>query len=116
MIRLLRERGLLAEVEAVAKAHCATVDEILGPRRFKSIVSARRATAMMLREKGLSYPQIGTLLGGRDHTTIMALCKAKPRCVCGGHFNDHLARPPHAWPTRGCVGFAIANANTERAA
>jgi len=44
--------------------------------REQEIVKARDLIVYLLREYGdLSYPAIGRLLGGRDHTTVMHACE-----------------------------------------
>jgi chromosomal replication initiation ATPase DnaA len=49
-------------------------DTIRGPRRDKWIVTIRRSIAELLFNTGLlSYSEIGRMLGGRHHTTIMSL-------------------------------------------
>ena len=49
-----------------------TYQDLRGARRLRSIVFARQiAMALCRSELGLSYPQIGRLFGGRDHTTVM---------------------------------------------
>lgn len=56
--------------------------EVLGPRRFPHLVAARQLTAYALRRYfGLSYPRIGRLLGGRDHTTIIHACRSVERAL-----------------------------------
>jgi chromosomal replication initiator protein len=46
--------------------------QLRGPKRDASIVKARQVTMFLLKNKmGLTYTEIGNLLGGRDHTTIM---------------------------------------------
>jgi len=64
-----RQANLL-QVEAIAKAHCFTLEDILGPRKFKPLVAVRRKCAVMLREKGHTMTEIGRILR-RDHTTIV---------------------------------------------
>jgi len=63
-----RQANLL-QIEAIAKAHCFTLEDILGPRKFKPLVEVRRKCAVMLREKGLTTTEIGRILR-RDHSTI----------------------------------------------
>jgi chromosomal replication initiation ATPase DnaA len=71
-----RQANLL-QVEAIAKAHCFTLEDILGPRKFKPLVAVRRKCAVMLREKGHTMTEIGRILR-RDHTTIVhALQKSR---------------------------------------
>jgi chromosomal replication initiation ATPase DnaA len=59
----------LLQVEAIAKAHHFTLEDILGPRKFKPLVEVRRKCAVMLREKGHTTTEIGRILR-RDHSTI----------------------------------------------
>jgi chromosomal replication initiator protein len=43
-----------------------------GPKRDASLVKARQVAMFLMKtELGLTYAEIGNLLGGRDHTTIM---------------------------------------------
>lgn len=47
-------------------------DDLLGKRRQKELVHPRQISMYLLkRELNHSYPMIGRLLGGKDHTTIM---------------------------------------------
>jgi len=72
-----RQANML-EIEAIAKSHCFTLEDILGPRKFKHLVAVRRKCIVMLREKGYSTTEIGRIMGGRDHSTIChALQKSK---------------------------------------
>lgn len=46
--------------------------QIKGPKRDASLVRARQVAMYLLKENlGLTHVEIGNLLGGRDHTTIM---------------------------------------------
>lgn len=46
--------------------------QLKGPKRDASLVRARQVTMYLLKsELGLTYVEIGNVLGGRDHTTIM---------------------------------------------
>ena len=46
--------------------------QLRGPKRDASLVKARQITMYLLKNKlGLTYTEIGNLLGGRDHTTVM---------------------------------------------
>ncbi len=51
--------------------------ELLSPSRLPILVDARALCSVMLREKGLSYPAIGAMLG-RDHSSIMHLVETFP--------------------------------------
>lgn len=49
-----------------------TVDQIKSPRRNKSICRARHAAMWLLtRYGGLSLPEVGRRMGGRDHSTVL---------------------------------------------
>jgi len=46
--------------------------QLKGPKRDASLVKARQITMFLLKhELGMTYTEIGNVLGGRDHTTIM---------------------------------------------
>lgn len=46
--------------------------QLKGPKRDASLVKARQVTMYLLKkELGLTYVEIGNILGGRDHTTVM---------------------------------------------
>ncbi|WP_342643467.1 helix-turn-helix domain-containing protein [Rhodoligotrophos ferricapiens] len=68
--RLLPHQKIL---HAVAEVTGVTVGEMKGPRRHPHIVRARQIAMWFIRNHSphLSYPKIGQLLGGKDHTTIM---------------------------------------------
>lgn len=68
-------QATLLQVEAIAKEHCFTIEDILGPRKFKHLVTVRRKCIVMLREKGYSTTEIGRIMGGRDHSTIVHALK-----------------------------------------
>ena len=74
-IVLVDSRGMtprqanLLEIEAIAKVYGYTVDDILGKRRLKALVSVRRQCVNMLHEKGYSTTEIGRIMN-RDHSTI----------------------------------------------
>jgi len=59
-------------LSVVAKFYNITQADIIGQKRNKEIVLPRQVSIYLMRkELNLSYPKIGSLLGGRDHTTIM---------------------------------------------
>lgn len=59
-------------VERVAAEHGTSVREIMSSSRYKSTNIARQAVYFALRnETGLSYPEIGKRIGGRDHSSVM---------------------------------------------
>lgn len=56
----------------VIRFYKTTHEEILSPRRLKEYAEIRSVIANLLREiTSLSLPAIGSVLGGRDHTTIL---------------------------------------------
>ncbi len=60
----------------VAAYYMLNPEDILGHRKMKHLIDARWVFAKALRVKGrLSYPQIGHIIGGRDHTTIIHACR-----------------------------------------
>ncbi|MGE3270947.1 MAG: chromosomal replication initiator protein DnaA, partial [Chloroflexota bacterium] len=62
-------------LNAVARHFGVTVDELRGKARHKEIVAPRHLAMYLLREDaGLSFPQIGQLLGGRDHSSVVHAC------------------------------------------
>ena len=74
----------LASVDAihsiVAQSYGVSLDELLSRDRHKTLVEARQVVMWFLRERGYSLPEIGRLVGGRDHTTVMAaLAKLRRR-------------------------------------
>jgi len=71
-----RQANML-QIEAIAKAHRFTLEDILGPRKFKPLVAVRRKCIVVLRQKGHTTTEIGRIMN-RDHTTIVhALQKSR---------------------------------------
>jgi chromosomal replication initiator protein len=63
-------------VRRVAETFGLTVDRILGRDRTKQVALPRQIAMYLLREEAsCSLPQIGEVLGGRDHTTVMYGCE-----------------------------------------
>lgn len=58
-------------VERVADVTAVTVDEMLSRTRRSEIAEARQIAAWILRQSGLSLPQIARNLGLIDHTTVI---------------------------------------------
>lgn len=78
-----------AVLVAVAVATGVAVETITGPRRLKSAANARHLAVYLLRRTShLSYPEIGALLGGRDHSTIMHA----DRKIAGRRQDPEIAR------------------------
>lgn len=67
-------------IESVAAVYGVAHADIVGRQRTKSIAEARMLVALLgKRCTRLSYPELGQALGGRDHTTVMALVKSAER-------------------------------------
>ncbi|MFY9484484.1 MAG: chromosomal replication initiator protein DnaA [Patescibacteria group bacterium] len=59
-------------VEAICRFFGVSREDLMGKKRSKELVYPRHIAMYLLRnEVNMSYPQIGNLLGDRDHTTIM---------------------------------------------
>lgn len=63
-------------IRRVAQAFNLTAADLVGKERRGDIVGARAVVARILRDRNISYPTIGRLMGGRDHSTIVN-CIAK---------------------------------------
>lgn len=62
--------------EQVAKRFDTDPRAILGSKRSKEIVLARQVAMLLCREElGLSYPALGRLFGGKDHSTVLHAVK-----------------------------------------
>ena len=58
--------------ETVAKFYGISAEDIKGSKKPKNIAYPRQIAMYLTREMlDLSYPQIGEIFGGRDHTTVM---------------------------------------------
>jgi chromosomal replication initiator protein len=63
-------------LEAVADAEGVSVEDLIGQNRSAKIAIPRQLAMYILRQYNeISLPQIGDLLGGRDHTTVMYATK-----------------------------------------
>ena len=59
-------------IEQVSQHFKVTTDELLGKRRTKKIAQARQvAMYLLMHELEMSPTQVGRLLGGRDHATVI---------------------------------------------
>jgi chromosomal replication initiator protein len=77
-------------VKAVAEVFGLTVDRLTGHDRTREVVLPRQIAMYLLREEAnCSLPQIGTALGGRDHTTILYGCNKVAELI---ERDDHLRR------------------------
>lgn len=63
-------------LDAVCGYYNIPANEIIGKSRKKEVVVPRQIAMYLLREEGGStYPSIGSVFGGRDHTTAMHACE-----------------------------------------
>lgn len=59
-------------LQATAKYHQLSMDDLLSKRRTKAVVRARQIAMYLAREEtDASFPQIGAALGGRNHSTVL---------------------------------------------
>ena len=57
---------------AVASYYGTTVEALKGPRRHRAVAFPRAVAMYLCRNRlGLSYPAIGSVFGGKDHSTVM---------------------------------------------
>lgn len=61
----------MAIIDEVAEEHLLSPAVMIGPSRLPSVVAARDCAARRLRIEGFMLKEIGLLLGGRDHSTIV---------------------------------------------
>lgn len=63
-------------ISTIASEFDITSEEIKSRRRTHRLALPRQVAMYILREEAdISYPQIGEILGGRDHTTVMYGCE-----------------------------------------
>lgn len=70
----LSRMGLLDRLLDIAKHHNVLLDDVLSTNKSRTIMRARVACYLLLRNLGLSYPEIGKIML-RDHTTILYAVK-----------------------------------------
>jgi chromosomal replication initiator protein len=59
-------------IDVICSFYNIKTTQLKGPKRDASLVRARQVCMYLLKhELGLTHMEIGNLLGGRDHTTIM---------------------------------------------
>lgn len=58
-------------IAAVERAFKLRPNAIVGRSRIDRIAGPRNLVAWVLRQRGNTYPHVGKLLGGRDHTTAI---------------------------------------------
>jgi len=63
-------------VAAVASIFGISTEELVGRGRTRDVALPRQVAMYLMREEvNASLPQIGEMLGGRDHTTVMYACE-----------------------------------------
>lgn len=86
-----------AILERVAERFDVTVDDLKGRDRHKQVTAARHVAMWAVRQRKLSFPEIGRLFGNRDHTTVMnAVRKIDRECRASAAFERELREL--AWP------------------
>lgn len=73
-----KRKQITAELimQTVSDYYGLTLDDMTGPTRKREITVPRQIAMFLTREMtGMSLPQIGTVFGGRDHTTVLHSCK-----------------------------------------
>lgn len=67
----LKTRARVADIVTVASRLTGlSVEDIMGPTRFRPIILVRHAVYFVAREQGYSFPQIGARLN-RDHSSVI---------------------------------------------
>lgn len=67
--------ALSALISAAAGLGYRSVADLCGPSRGRALVRLRWAVAINAQDMGYSYAQIGRVMGGRDHSTIIYACQ-----------------------------------------
>jgi chromosomal replication initiator protein len=63
-------------LEVVSQAFGISNERLLGRERTREVALPRQVAMYLLREEGgVSLPQIGEFVGGRDHTTVIYACE-----------------------------------------
>jgi chromosomal replication initiator protein len=63
-------------LSAVSAAFGISNERLLGRERTREVALPRQVAMYLLREEGgVSLPQIGEFVGGRDHTTVIYACE-----------------------------------------
>lgn len=63
-------------LKVIEKFYNVSIDDISGKKRNRELIKPRQISMYLLKNMvGLSYPEIGRELGGKDHTTVMYGCK-----------------------------------------
>jgi len=63
-------------LDVVARTFGITSEKLLGRNRTRAVALPRQVAMYLLRHEGnVSLPQIGEMVGGRDHTTVIYACE-----------------------------------------
>jgi chromosomal replication initiator protein len=77
--RILHSRQVL---EVVSRFYNVKEEDLTGTCRKREIVRPRQIAMYLLRQENrCSYPTIGEILGGRDHTTVMHACEKISKAI-----------------------------------
>ena len=70
-----RNTNVKSVIQTVARFYSINEKQLFLKTRKQEIVKPRQIIMYLLRDElGLSYPSIGSKIGGRDHTTIIHAC------------------------------------------
>jgi chromosomal replication initiator protein len=62
-------------LNAVSRTFGVSEERLLGRERTREVALPRQIAMYLMREEGgVSLPQIGDIIGGRDHTTVLYAC------------------------------------------
>jgi chromosomal replication initiator protein len=73
--KVLAPRAMHAELvlQVVARLSGTTVEALVSSRRWRSVALPRHVAMWLLRARTMmSFPEIGSVVGGRDHTTVIS--------------------------------------------
>lgn len=79
--RVHRDRAAAVSPDLIlrmtAETFGVTVKELKGKKRARTITTPRKVAMFLARSHtGASYPELGTVFGGRDHTTVMSAVRS----------------------------------------
>jgi chromosomal replication initiation ATPase DnaA len=81
-----------AIIEDVARRHGLRLSDLVGVSRIRPVVYARHEAFWIMRRDGRwSTPQIGRVMGCRDHTTVIAGARGHERRAALTHSRDSQA-------------------------
>ena len=70
-------------LSAVAASRGVSVEALRGAGRGRYVCAARAAAALELHQLGLSTQEVGAVLGGRHHSTVIYLIRTAKRVAEG---------------------------------